>query len=120
MMFKNYFKTALRNFRKNKTFSFINIFGLTIGLTCCLLIALYIKHELSYDDFELKWIPEFGRPVVFAWEEVESVTVRYQREWKVMLAGGRKVKLTGYAVGAHEFLWKLKSRSRVEVPHLTA
>jgi putative ABC transport system permease protein len=51
-MFKNYFKTAFRNFWKNKTASAINIFGLTIGLTCCLLIALYIQHELSYDKFQ--------------------------------------------------------------------
>lgn len=51
-MIKNYLKIAFRNFWKNKTSSAINIFGLTIGLTSCLLIALYIKHELSYDDFE--------------------------------------------------------------------
>jgi len=51
-MFKNYFKTAWRNFIKNKISSFINIGGLTIGLTCCLLIALYIQHELSFDKFE--------------------------------------------------------------------
>jgi len=51
-MFRNFFKTAWRNLWKNKTSSVINIFGLTIGLTSCLLIALYIKHELSYDDFE--------------------------------------------------------------------
>src|ERR1043166_189617 len=53
-MFKNYFKTAFRSLWKNKTTSSINVFGLTIGLTCCLLIALYIQHELSYDDFERK------------------------------------------------------------------
>lgn len=53
-MFKNYLKIAFRNFRKNKTSSAINIFGLTIGLTCCLLIALYIQHEMSYDNFEQK------------------------------------------------------------------
>jgi len=53
-MLKNYFKTAIRNFWKNKTSSLINIFGLTIGLTCCLLISVYIKHELSYDNFEQK------------------------------------------------------------------
>jgi len=53
-MFKNYLKTAFRNLWKNKTASVINIFGLTIGLTCCLLIALYIQYELSYDDFEVK------------------------------------------------------------------
>ncbi len=51
-MFRNYFKTAWRNFIKNKISSVINITGLTIGLTCCLLIALYIQHELSFDKFE--------------------------------------------------------------------
>ena len=53
-MLKNYFKTAFRNFWKNKTSSAINIIGLTIGMTSCLLIALYISHETSYDDFEVK------------------------------------------------------------------
>jgi putative ABC transport system permease protein len=53
-MFKNYLKIALRNFWKNKTSLAINIFGLTIGLTSCLLIALYIQHEMSYDGFEKK------------------------------------------------------------------
>jgi putative ABC transport system permease protein len=53
-MFKNYLKIAFRNFRKNKTSSAINIFGLTIGVTSCLLIALYIQHEVSYDNFEKK------------------------------------------------------------------
>jgi hypothetical protein len=48
-MLKNYFKIAWRSLMKNKTFSFINIFGLSIGLTCCLLIALYLNYELSYD-----------------------------------------------------------------------
>jgi putative ABC transport system permease protein len=51
-MLRNYLKIAWRNLVKNKVFSFINIAGLTIGLTCCLLIALYIRHELSFDKFE--------------------------------------------------------------------
>ncbi|MDO3625111.1 ABC transporter permease [Mucilaginibacter sp. BT774] len=51
-MIKNYFKTAFRNLWKNKASSFINIFGLTIGLCSCLLIGLYIQHELSYDKFQ--------------------------------------------------------------------
>lgn len=50
-MFRNYFKTALRNLRKNKLYSAINIFGLTVGLAACLLIGVYINHELSYDKF---------------------------------------------------------------------
>src|ERR1044072_9084421 len=50
-MFKNYFKTAARNLWKHKTFSFINVIGLTIGLTSFLLIALYIFDELIFDRF---------------------------------------------------------------------
>lgn len=52
-MLKNYFKTALRNLRKNKLYSAINIFGLTAGLAVCLLIGVYINHELSYDKFNV-------------------------------------------------------------------
>ncbi|HYJ65822.1 MAG TPA: ABC transporter permease, partial [Parafilimonas sp.] len=36
---------------RNKVFSFINIFGLSVGLTCCILITIYIVHETSYDKF---------------------------------------------------------------------
>ena len=50
-MIKNYFKIAWRNLMKNKIFSFINMFGLSIGLTCCMLITLYIYHETSYDSY---------------------------------------------------------------------
>ena len=50
-MFKNYFKTAWRNLMKNKVFSLINILGLTIGITVCLMIFLFIMNEFSADDF---------------------------------------------------------------------
>jgi len=52
-MLKNYFKTAFRNIWKNKIFSFINIFGLAIGLACCILMFLFISNELSYDKFNV-------------------------------------------------------------------
>jgi putative ABC transport system permease protein len=48
-MIRNYFMIAWRGIKNNKLFSFINIFGLAVGLTCCLLITLYIYHEHSYD-----------------------------------------------------------------------
>ena len=51
-MFKNYLKISFRNFSKNKAFTFINIFGLAVGLTSCLLIVLYIFDERSYDKFQ--------------------------------------------------------------------
>ena len=50
-MIKNYFKIAFRNLAKYKFISFINLFGLTVGLTCCLLITTYILNELSYDKY---------------------------------------------------------------------
>jgi len=50
-MIKNYFKIALRNLYKNKVLSFINIFGLAVGFTCCLLISGFLYDEMSYDKF---------------------------------------------------------------------
>jgi len=50
-MFKNYFKTAWRNLMKSKMFSLINILGLTIGITVCMMIYLFIMNEFSVDRF---------------------------------------------------------------------
>ncbi|HYE55357.1 MAG TPA: ABC transporter permease [Chitinophagaceae bacterium] len=50
-MLRNYLKIAWRNLRKNKIFSAINIFGLSVGLACCILMFLFLQHELSYDMF---------------------------------------------------------------------
>src|SRR5215212_6727928 len=48
-MFNTYIKLSLRSLLKNKAFTIINILGLAIGLTCCLLITMYLYKELSYD-----------------------------------------------------------------------
>lgn len=48
-MFKNFLKISVRNLFRNKIYSFINIMGLAIGLCCCILLMLYIKHEISYE-----------------------------------------------------------------------
>lgn len=50
-MFYYNLKLALRNFWRNKTFSFINVFGLSIGLASCIIIGLYVYSELSFDRF---------------------------------------------------------------------
>jgi putative ABC transport system permease protein len=50
-MLKSYFKIAWRKLMKNKTFSFINIIGLTIGMAACLLILQYVSFQLSFDQF---------------------------------------------------------------------
>lgn len=48
-MLKNYIKIALRNLWKNKTFSFINVIGLSVGTLCCLYILFYVEGQYSYD-----------------------------------------------------------------------
>ena len=50
-MLSNYLKIALRNLRRDKFYSLINILGLTIGITCGLLLLLYVTDELSYDKY---------------------------------------------------------------------
>ena len=50
-MIQSYFKIAIRNLRKNPGYTSINIIGLATGLAACLLIAVYVQDELSYDNF---------------------------------------------------------------------
>ena len=52
-MFRNYLVIALRNIIRHKLYSFINIAGLTVGLTCAIFIILFVRDQLSYD----RWIP---------------------------------------------------------------
>lgn len=67
-MFKNYLKIAIRSLLKNKLFSFINIFGLALGMSCSLLIWLWVKDEVSFNRF---------------YPELESIyRVRSASDWK--------------------------------------
>jgi putative ABC transport system permease protein len=50
-MIKNYLKIAFRNIKRHKLFSFINIFGLALSMSICLLVLMHLKDQLSYDDF---------------------------------------------------------------------
>ena len=50
-MIKNYFITAWRNIKRQKSFSAINIFGLAMGLSCCLILLAFVRQEMSYDTF---------------------------------------------------------------------
>lgn len=52
-MITNYIKTAFRNLIKNKTYSIINILGLSIGLACSIMVLLYLKNELTYDNLHV-------------------------------------------------------------------
>lgn len=53
-MIRNYLKIALRNLLKNKGFSFINVIGLSVGMASAILILLWIRHEIDYDQFHEK------------------------------------------------------------------
>jgi putative ABC transport system permease protein len=54
-MIRNYLKQAWRSLIKNKTYSFLNIIGLSVGLTCFALIALWVNDEISYDKFNTNY-----------------------------------------------------------------
>ena len=58
-MLTNYLTLAIRNLRKNSLYSGLNIVGLSIGIAACLLIVLFVSHEISYD----RWNPNAGRIV---------------------------------------------------------
>ena len=53
-MLRNFFKVSIRNLIRNKTYSFINILGLSIGMACSIIIFLFVFDELSYDKFNEK------------------------------------------------------------------
>lgn len=53
-MLRNYFKIAFRNLLRHKSFSFINILGLSVGIAACLLILQYVRYEVSFDKFHTK------------------------------------------------------------------
>jgi putative ABC transport system permease protein len=61
-MWRNYLTVGLRALAKNKTYAFINVFGLALGLAACLMILLYVRYELAYD----KWLPNAEN--VYQWQ----------------------------------------------------
>ena len=56
-MWRNYVTVGIRALAKSRTYAFINIFGLAIGMAACLMILLYVRYEISHD----RWIPESDR-----------------------------------------------------------
>ncbi|MBA3675888.1 MAG: ABC transporter permease [Sphingosinicella sp.] len=60
-MWRNYLTVGIRALAKNRTYAFINILGLAIGLAACLMILLYVRYELSYD----KWLPNAANTYQF-------------------------------------------------------
>ncbi|HEX9966192.1 MAG TPA: ABC transporter permease [Allosphingosinicella sp.] len=75
-MWRNYLTVGLRALAKNRTYAFINIFGLALGLAACLLILLYVRYETRYDE----WLPDSARifQVQATWHEPGQPVTRNQ------------------------------------------
>ncbi len=98
-MLKNYFKIAIRNLWKNKSYSFLNIFGLAIGITCASLIFLWVEDEVNFDsifpkqdevyyvltnqNYEGEWRTFFSTPGPLAKTLIDEIPeiIRSARTW---------------------------------------
>jgi putative ABC transport system permease protein len=124
-MFRNYLKTTLRNLWRNKSFSVINIMGLTLGLTCSLLIMLWVEDEYGVDAFhengarvysvyerqnhDGQWYAFHGTPAVMADEmkrvlpEVQYATNYSWNELATFEANNKIIRRAGNYAGADFF-----------------
>jgi putative ABC transport system permease protein len=130
-MFKNYFKIAWRNLFRNKGFSLTNLLGLTIGITCTILIFLWVQDELSYNKFhanyntiyKIKANRDFNNKVFTAdnmvlplartlkekLPQIKNAVVTTHQESHILAYGEAKLKKQGYTVGDgffDLFTWK--------------
>src|SRR4051812_45369979 len=124
-MFKNYFKTTVRNLWKNKAFSLINIMGLALGLACSLVIMLWVNSEYNVDAFHENSLQLYsvyeksyrngevnahqGSPGIMADEmkrvlpEVQYATEFDWGELSTFEANNKIIKENGYHAGADFF-----------------
>jgi putative ABC transport system permease protein len=83
-MWRNYVTVGLRALAKSRTYAFINIFGLAIGMAACLMILLYVRYEVSYD----RWIPDADRIFqVQSWYNVKETGQQAQLQMTPYAAG---------------------------------
>ena len=124
-MIKNYFKIAFRNLAATKGFTLTNILGLAIGMTCTMLILLWVQHELTYDKFHKNYRDIYqvmanrhfnedvltDNSMVFPlapalaarYPQIENAVVTSAQEPHVLSIADKKLKKNGYTVGGHFF-----------------
>ncbi len=130
-MIQNYIKIAWRNLFRNKGFSITNLLGLTIGMTCTMLILFWVKDELSYDKFHPNYnniyqvianrdfknqiftdrnmVLPMASSLQAAYPQIENAVVTTYDEKHVLTNGETKLKKTGYTVSDrffNMFSWK--------------
>jgi putative ABC transport system permease protein len=85
-MWRNYLTVGIRALSKNKTYAFINIFGLAIGMAACLMILLFVRYEMSYD----RWIPGGERIFQFqSWYKSSETGEENKLQMTPWIAGER-------------------------------
>jgi predicted permease len=130
-MFKNYFKIAWRNLLRNKGFSLTNLLGLTIGITCTVLIFLWVQDELTYNKFHANYnsiykimahrdfnnqvftdenmVLPLAKTLKEKLPQIKNAVVTTHQQSHVLTYGDLKLKKRGYTVGDHffdMFSWK--------------
>ena len=79
-MWRNYLTVGFRALTRSKTYAFINIFGLALGLAACLMLLIYVRYETSYD----RWLPDADRVY-----QVQSISTSDDNAEPVAAAGRR-------------------------------
>ena len=135
-MIRNYLKIAWRNLFRNKGFSATNLLGLTIGITCTILISLWVKDELTYDKFHANYesiyklyanrdfnnqiftdqnmVLPLASTIEKSIPQVENAVVTTHRQPHILKYGDKKLKKEGYTVSEHffnMFSWKFVTGS---------
>lgn len=130
-MFQNYFKIAWRNLFRNKGFSITNILGLTIGITCTILILLWVQDEITYDKFHSNYdniykvmatrdfnnqiftdnnmVLPLAQSIQKEIPQVKYAVVTTHHQSHTLNYGDKKLKKDGYTVSQHffdMFSWK--------------
>lgn len=124
-MLKNYFKIAWRNLFRNKGFAMTNLLGLTIGMTCSMLIFLWVHDELSYNKFHKKYenihqvianrdfknqvftdrnmVFPLAKALGTGYPQIKYAVEMTYIEDHVLAAGETRLKKNGYTVSEHFF-----------------
>jgi ABC-type antimicrobial peptide transport system permease subunit len=141
-MFENYFKIAWRNLFRNKGFSLTNLLGLTIGITCTILIFLWVQDELAYNKFHANYneiykikanrdfnnqvftddnmVLPLAKTVKEKLPQIKSAVVTTHGGSHILAYGDAKLKKQGYTVSDHffdMFSWKfIKGNAATALP----